>query len=319
MAAVQFIALREKPRGFVRYLEDGQEATAGTDPGFPGALESFCRGHDAGLRTLIAERTCQMNAVHRAGSALLPALCAIERVASGGEYALIEVGSSAGLLLVFDRLRFEYSNGVAIGPDDSDVVLSIDVEGDRFPVCEPTPVVRERHGLDRAPVDLHDPASVAWVRASTGFGFGLFDEIADSLADEIDVREADALEALPASIAEMPAERRIIVFDSVSVCSWNDHDRRRLDATLSDISRDRPVLNHGRETPRGNDPVDPNATGGVLQCGGLRQSDDTVLAPGIGRVAEGRGLQIEGVVRRPNSSSVLATIAATSPLLDTSA
>ncbi|MFP8881000.1 MAG: DUF2332 family protein [Myxococcota bacterium] len=242
-AAIQLLGLRYDHEPIARYLRDGDETMALADPEFAPVLVDFARRRESELLELLADRTCQMNVAHRAGTALVPTLCAMDRAAPGGEYAIIEVGSSAGLQLLFDRFHYAYSNGATIGPESADIRIEVTVVGGDFPVSSaPMPAVYERIGLDVSPVDLEEPDTMDWVRASAGFDLDLFDRIlAAGLAGEIDVRRADAVEDLSDLVEEIPRNRRLIIYDSVAVCYMDGQKRRDFNEKLVELSRRRPL------------------------------------------------------------------------------
>ena len=68
---------------------------------------------------------------------------------------LLEVGTSAGLNLRWDRYRYE-ADGFSWGPSGSAVTLEFELDGDPPPV--PSSVeIRERRGCDAAPLDPSTP------------------------------------------------------------------------------------------------------------------------------------------------------------------
>ena len=78
-------------------------AVTGNDLG--AAFHDFCLSQRAELLDLIATRSTQTNEVGRC-AALLPALGAIEaQYGQGQPLSLLDLGTSAGLNLLFDRVR----------------------------------------------------------------------------------------------------------------------------------------------------------------------------------------------------------------------
>ena len=76
--------------------------------------------------------------------------------ATGLPLGLLEIGASAGLNTVWDRMRFQFG-AEAWGDVDSPVVLAPTWSGAPPPTRAPVQV-RRRRACDVAPVDLHDPA-----------------------------------------------------------------------------------------------------------------------------------------------------------------
>ena len=78
------------------------------------------------------------------------------------EFALYELGSSAGINLMMDRYRFDLG-GVAVGPVDARMRIVPEWRG-APPPHRPFRVI-EAHGCDVAPVDLTDPEQALRLRA----------------------------------------------------------------------------------------------------------------------------------------------------------
>ena len=78
------------------------------------------------------------------------------RAAGGGlPLRLLEIGSSAGLLLFFDRYRYELGPH-RYGPSDAEVVIEAEWRG-TAPDLSPKLEVASRRGCDLFPLDLRDP------------------------------------------------------------------------------------------------------------------------------------------------------------------
>ena len=74
--------------------------------------------------------------------------------------ALVELGCSAGLNLLFDRYGYDW--GATGSPDDR---LRCVVRGDDSPLRRPLPPIATRIGIDREPVALDDPRGLRWLKA----------------------------------------------------------------------------------------------------------------------------------------------------------
>ncbi|WP_199422191.1 DUF2332 domain-containing protein [Actinotalea solisilvae] len=111
-------------------------------------------------------RTTQTNEAGRC-AVLLPALT---RVAGAGRpVALVEVGASAGLCLYPDRYAYAYTaddgTTARLGDPGAPVVLPCRVTGGAPPPRVALPDVVARVGIDLHPLDVGDPADLAWLEA----------------------------------------------------------------------------------------------------------------------------------------------------------
>ncbi|MDN5794581.1 MAG: DUF2332 domain-containing protein [Intrasporangium sp.] len=167
LAALHDLVLRRPDLPAARWYPSvvGPDAVPGGDP-WPDVLATI-QAHREELRETIATRRTQTNEVNRAvyvatvlalASADVPARPTI----------LVELGASAGLLLAVDRYRIElHRRGVALVVGDPASPVRCRGE-DRSPTPLPDlvlPPIRGRAGLDLAPVDLDDEASVRWLEA----------------------------------------------------------------------------------------------------------------------------------------------------------
>ena len=130
------------------------------DAAAAGHLRQFCRDHREELLPIIRTRLVQTNEVRRS-AVLLPVFASIAGE-TGKPLALIEIGPSAGLNLLFDRYQYRYGE-FAVGNPESPVVLDCEPRG-ALPEIR-IPQVVSRTGIDLNPLDVTNPEDVAWLRA----------------------------------------------------------------------------------------------------------------------------------------------------------
>ena len=123
-------------------------------------FRSFVANHADQIRELVATRKTQTNEVARC-SLFLPLLARIYEEC--GALAVVEVGASAGLNLLFPHYSYEYEPGGSVG-DLSSVRLTCGTRGDP-PIPKAIPVTATAVGLDLSPVDVHDPDQTRWLEA----------------------------------------------------------------------------------------------------------------------------------------------------------
>ena len=131
----------------------------------------FCAERRAELRELIATRTTQTNEIGRC-NALLPGLCHVAGLhGSEADLSLLDLGTSAGLNLLFDDYAYSYRTPEgdrtrAAGREGSAVRLRCTVRGglDSLPDLE-LPAMGERVGLDLSPVDPCSDDQSRWLLA----------------------------------------------------------------------------------------------------------------------------------------------------------
>jgi hypothetical protein len=170
-------------------------------------------------------RATQTNEAGRC-AVLLPVLAALPQ-----PLALLEVGASAGLCLYPDRYSYRYGDHqIGAGPP----VLDCAATGMVPPAARPEVVWRA--GLDLNPLDITDPADLAWLDALIWPEHAhrrarLRAAAALAAAEPPLLVRGDLVDDLPALAAQAPAAATLVVFHT-SVLYQVPPSRRELFATV---------------------------------------------------------------------------------------
>lgn len=206
----------------------------------------FCLEHSAQMVELISTRRVQTNEVARC-ALLLPAFEWIARRV-GQPFALVEVGSSAGLNLNWDRYAYAYGEGVMCGDMESPVRLTCELRGERKPVLPETlPRIFSRVGIDLNPNDVFDDDAMLWLRAL------VWPEQLDraerlqraiELARQFPPRvlQGDALTLTPHVLREIPSDVPSVLFHSFVLNQIPVAARKAYAVLLREQSRGRMVF-----------------------------------------------------------------------------
>nr|WP_252487782.1 DUF2332 domain-containing protein [Natronococcus sp. CG52] len=163
LAAVQSLLLKGREHPLERFYPTCNGDVPDEDP-VP-HFRDFCLANEAQLRSVIATRRCQTNDVGRS-AVLLPAFERVARTAKTDAVAQIEIGTSAGLNLNWDRYRYEFEGIGRFGEEDSPVAIETAVRSDRRPpLPRELPSVAYRRGIDLNPLDVTDEADARWLHA----------------------------------------------------------------------------------------------------------------------------------------------------------
>jgi hypothetical protein len=244
LAAVHDELLRDPAHALAAYYPTvGGE---GAGPGLAEAFTAFCADREEALAATLAFRRTQTNEVARCGC-LLPAFAA---VAGGRPLALIEIGASAGLNLLWDHYAYDYG-GRPAGLASSPLTIGCELVGPHLPPLDPPPV-SWRRGLDLAPIDASDPADARWLRAclwpdQTARQARLAAALEVAREHPVDVRRGDALDVLPELIAEAPADALVCVFHTAVLIYLEREQIAALRAQLGAVERE--VVWIGGEAP----------------------------------------------------------------------
>src|SRR5262245_34800756 len=210
LGGVHALVLEGSAPALAPHYANAADAAAGALP--VAAFVDVVRDAADRLRPWLASPP-QTNEVGRS-SALLGGFLTV--AAAGGPLRILELGSSAGLNLRFDRYRFA-ADGWVWGPADAKVVLRPRWRGAPPPLGPAD--IRVRRGCDLSPLDPRDPATrlrlSAFVWPDRPDRLRTLRNALDVAADDdLQVERADAAAWLQARIAEQAPGVATVVFHS---------------------------------------------------------------------------------------------------------
>ncbi len=177
---------------------------------------------------------------------LLPCFLEVARRTGVETLDLIELGSSAGLNLVWERYRYHYAEG-SWGPDGARLELTGE---ERRPVpadlLRERPHVRHRCGVDIAPFDLTRPEDAllmkSFVWADQTARLERLDRAVETLrSDPPQLERADVVERLPDLLAERKLGGLTVVFATAVIGYIGEAGWDRVRAALETAGRQFPL------------------------------------------------------------------------------
>jgi hypothetical protein len=200
-----------------RYLLDAPPGLA--------ALRALIRRHEAELTEVMLTRRTQTNEPARCAT-LLPALAVLP-----APLALIEVGASAGLTLLFDRYSYDYDGHLIDGRDPDAPTLHCAVRGPA-PLPARLPAIAWRAGLDLNPLDVTRDDDVRWLSCLVWPGESdrqarLAAAVASARRDPPPVYRGDLRTDLPAVAARAPGDATLVIYHSAVLAYVAPADRER--------------------------------------------------------------------------------------------
>jgi hypothetical protein len=230
------------------------------------AFRSVLQGHCDWIADFVASRTTQTNEPQRC-FALLPVFLTVARV-SGKPLDLLELGTSGGINLFWDRHRYRYRDG-AWGDDSA----ALGLIGEEAPdagvpadLLHQQVEVRRRRGIDLHPVDVGTDEGVRLLES-----FLLGDAVrADRLRkaaavvrrERPELIRGDYLELLPDLLKDRDDGALTVVFQTISTIYMPFELRRRLGALVESAGAAMPLAWISTPTPeehgerRGNYPLE---------------------------------------------------------------
>jgi len=223
----------------------------GPDNGTWPLFRSFVLDRADRVRSLIGSRVTQTNEVRRA--ALLYPAVAIAARQAGAPVALLEVGTSAGLLLGMATYSYRYqtqqAGQLAAGPARSTVGLHCALAlapGANLPTIPKKLAVGARIGMDTRPVDLTDEEEYAWLEAciwpDQPERLRLFGAAATAQRKSPpELVTGDAVGDLAAVAERIPADQPIVVLTSNVLWLFPEERRTAFIDELGHLAARRPV------------------------------------------------------------------------------
>jgi hypothetical protein len=206
------------------------------------------------LTRFVAERGVQTNEVQRSWM-LLPCFLEVAHRTGRELLDLVELGTSAGLNLVWDRYRYVYRAG-EWGPPRSPLELRGE---ERRPV--PAAVLRtrvrvdRRVGIDSRPVDVTTEEGAlllkAFVWADQRERLERLDRAVEALrADPPELLRGDLVGLLPRLLAQRREEALLLVFETATLHYLSGGERARVRAALEEAGAEAPLAFVSTARPR---------------------------------------------------------------------
>jgi hypothetical protein len=209
LAALHDLALAGRaPALAAAYAAGDGDAAAGA------AIDTLLRMTDSVVGIAVRRRTRSIETQRCA--VLYPAIAEAARRAGADRVGLIDVGCSAGLNLIVDRVGIRYSDGQSLGDLSSPVQLSSSIVGDRPVPARAMPEVIARVGVDLDPVDETDADDARWLRAclapdQSERAARLDAGMALAATAPPQLLQGDAVEVMPEAFARVPADALPVV------------------------------------------------------------------------------------------------------------
>jgi hypothetical protein len=263
LAAVHFLLLRGTDHPLaahydtVRSIRRGDGPIELVDPADPppddlvADFKDFCVTHRTELLELLAVRSTQTNEVGRC-TGLLPAINLIAAAHPGEPLSLLDLGTSAGLNLLFDSYGYTYrqrDSGAVLhgGRQDSPVQLECTVRS-ALSTLPPLslPTIAGRFGIDAAPIDPTSDDGGQWLLACLWpDNLARFTRLREALAiarttsHPPEVYRGDIIDDVPAVVDGIDPSSPLVVFHSWVAAYLSPQRQGELVATILGLARGR--------------------------------------------------------------------------------
>lgn len=180
-------------------------------------FKDFCIRYRSEIISILKNKLVQTNEVRRCAY-LYPSFCQIYKIAQKS-LALIEIGTSAGLQLLWDKYSYSYNDKSNMyGNQESELELSTEIRGKNIPLMlDHSPPVTSRIGLDLNINNLSNREDYLWLKAliwpEHQERIFQFEQAASYLKGQaLELIEGDGVSLLPEIASEIPTDSSICVF-----------------------------------------------------------------------------------------------------------
>jgi hypothetical protein len=228
----------------MHYLVLGGEASWDDSPG----------EHLEFLSRFVETQGVQTNEVQRSW-VLGPLFCRVAQRTGAREIDILELGPSAGLNLVWDRYRSEYHAGSFWGRRSRLVLRGTERRPVEALLLRSVPRVRNRVGIDKAPIDVTDPASARLLKSFVWADQTARLERLDAAIEELredppKLIRGDFVEALPELLGRQRGDVPTVVFQTAALGYVDEPARNCVRRTLDEAGSELPLAFISAGNPR---------------------------------------------------------------------
>ena len=163
LASVHYLLLKGYTHDLKAYYPDLTPDPRLPEDVFP-YFKDFCRQHREELIAIMRSKLVQTNEIRRCAY-LYPSFCYIYEKTKM-PLALIEIGTSAGLQLMWDQYRYSYGTQEVYGNPTSTVHLTAELRNGNPPLLFPnSPPVATKIGIDLNVLDVLDSEDYLWLQS----------------------------------------------------------------------------------------------------------------------------------------------------------
>ncbi|WP_165423209.1 DUF2332 domain-containing protein [Ktedonosporobacter rubrisoli] len=218
-------------------------------------FRAFCLKYAEEICRLVSTYGVQTNNVGRC-AILLPAFALVAQHGGYRPLAMLELGPSAGLNMLWDRYGYDYGAAGYVGVHTSPVQIHCEVRGERVPALpKKIPKICWRMGIDLHPLDVHEEEAVRWLRALIWPEHRDRAQLLESAL--IIARQhprpmvvGDMVDRLPEVLKQVPVEAILCLYHSYVLYQIPEPIRARILAQIAEFAKTRELFRVSFESAR---------------------------------------------------------------------
>ncbi|MGM7723670.1 DUF2332 domain-containing protein [Metabacillus sp. Hm71] len=215
LAAVHYLLLNGKEHDLREYYPSIVEQPQEVENSFS-HFKNFCKLYRDEIISIIESKLVQTNEVRRCAY-LYPSFCFIYNKIKK-PLSLIEIGTSAGLQLLWDKYSYSYGTNEIYGNENSSVHITSEIIGENIPtLLIKSPPIATKIGLDLHICDLRNLEDYLWLKSliwpEHRERLELFERAASCFKEyPVELIEGDGVDLLTKVIETLPKDTAICIF-----------------------------------------------------------------------------------------------------------
>lgn len=211
------------------------------------SFKDFCVQYQLEIRRLLENKRVQTNEIRRCAY-LYPSFCYIYSITKK-PLALIEIGTSAGLQLLWDKYSYSYNNKAdRYGAPHSYVHITSEMKGTGMSVLyKESPPVAWRVGVDLYVSEVNNPENVKWLEAliwpEHKHRLDLFRKAVQQMqASSVELIEGDGVELLSEIANQAPHNASLCIFHTHVANQMPPEVKQQLLTSIQKVGENRDVF-----------------------------------------------------------------------------
>ncbi|WP_411954865.1 DUF2332 domain-containing protein [Alkalibacillus sp. S2W] len=211
---------------------------------FP-VFKDFCTENRDQIIDLLSSKLVQTNEVRRCAYLYPVFHYAYKQV--NKPLAMIEIGTSAGLQLMWDQFSYSYGSDEVYGDVDSTVLITSEVKGKMPELPSSAPPVTHKFGIDLNITDLNDDEKSSWLKSLIWpehiERLKLFDQAVELFNQQsVNLIEGDGISMLDDIAKEIPVDQAICIFHTHVANQIPNDQKHELLNKIKQLGKERDVI-----------------------------------------------------------------------------
>lgn len=244
LGAVHYLLLKGNEHSLKEYYPSMTNNPRNIEDAFD-HFKDFCHMYRDEIIPILKNKLVQTNEVRRCAY-LYPLFCYIHNIGLT-PLSLIEIGTSAGLQLLWDKYSYSYGTGDICGDKHSAVHIKSEIIGNNPGFAVNSPPVTTKVGLDLHINDLNNGEDYLWLKSliwpEHNERLEMFENAAKCLKENpVKLIEGDGITLLTDVVEDLPKDTTICIFHTHVANQIPEASKHELINTIKRIGKRRDVF-----------------------------------------------------------------------------